>query len=333
VGKTTLANFVFVLEAYAQAKLAGRKIKIFYYSFEIAEEDLILKWITFVIKLMTGEDLHMDYLQSRIPGMHLTDEHARMVDEALDYIAEMMQVMTIVDTPKNPTAIFHQLIEYAETIGEVQRTTVVDKKVKDDKGKPKETTYITGFVPDDPELLVEVVIDHVALCNPEQGKDTKSTIDLLSKYMVFVRNRFGFSPILIQQFNAELQSVERRKFKAGALAPQRADFGDSKYTYRDADIVIGMINPSFFDIEEFYGYSILPGKGVHQYTLGEFFVMCFIMKNRYGTTNVPIPLLMNGMVGTFFDLPHPDNTFELEEFGEYTINLRKICQSFSPQNP
>jgi hypothetical protein len=332
VGKTSLANYVFVLEAYVQAKLAGKRIKIFYYSFEIAEEDLVIKWAVEIIKIKYDIDLHMDYLQSRIPGMVLTDEHNDMLDDALDFIAEMMQCMTIVDTPKNPTAIFHQLIEYAEATGIVERTDHIDKKLKDDKGKPKVTTYITGFTPHDPEELVEVIIDHVALANPEQGKSTKETIDLLSKYMVFVRNRFGYSPILIQQFNAELQSVERRKFKAAALAPQRMDFGDSKYTYRDADIVIGMINPSFFDISEFYGYAILPGgKEGSMYYLGEFFVMAFIMKNRYGMANIPVPLLMNGMCGTFYDLPNPTEDFELEEAGEYVIKLRAICQSFSPQ--
>lgn len=334
VGKSSLANYVYVLEAYNQALITGKRFKIFYYSFEISEEVLIMKWLTYVVKVQHDVDLHVDYIQGRIKGMELSDEHNEMVDEALDYVHQMLKIITIFDTPRNPTAIFHQMIDYAEESGKVERTEQVDKKRKDKDGKPKKTTYITGFTPNDPEEIVEIIIDHVALSTPEQGMNIKETIDLLSKYMVFGRNRFGYSPLLIQQFNSEMQSVERRKFKAAALAPQRMDFGDSKYTYRDADIVIGMINPSFFDISEFYGYSILPGgKEGHMYYLGEFFVMAFIMKNRYGMTNVPIPMLMHGMCGTFYDLPNPDANFELEEIGEYTLKLRDICQSFSPKNP
>ena len=331
VGKTTFTNFVFVLEAVREVMKNPRPLMIHYYSFEIAEEELIAKWIVYGVKVLHQVDLHMDYILGRIKDMPMTDEHAEMVEESIEFISGIMQYMNICDTVKNPTSIFNEMITYAETIGTVHRTTI--SEVKRVQGRPKTVTssFITGYTPKNPDELTLVVIDHVALATPEQGKNTKDTIDLLSKYMVFLRNRFKFSPVLIQQFNTELQSVERRKFRAAALAPQRMDFGDSKYTYRDADIVFGLLNPSFFDIEEFYGYHILPGDTDRgSYYLGEFFIMCFIMKNRYGQTNLQIPLFMNGMTGTFYDLPSPDATIELEFWGEETLNLREICQSFCP---
>ena len=332
VGKTTFTNFVFVLEAIREVINNPRPMMIHYYSFEIAEEELIAKWVVYAVKVMFETDLHMDYILGRIRDMPMTEEHSNMVNEGIDFVAGLLKYMRIQDAVKNPTAIFNEMIAYADTIGRVHRKTI--SEVKKIAGKPKTVTssFITGYTPNNDDELTLIVIDHVALATPEQGKTTKDTIDLLSKYMVFLRNRFRFSPVLIQQFNTELQSVERRKFRAAALAPQRMDFGDSKYTYRDADIVFGLLNPSFFDIEEFYGYSILPSEtdDTQYYYLGEFFVMAFVMKNRYGQTNLQIPLFMNGMTGVFYDLPSPDNSLELELWGEHTLNLREICQSFCP---
>lgn len=332
VGKSSFVNFYFVLEAYKTALLEKRPFKLFYYSFEISEEELIAKWVCYVISLMFDVDLHMDYIMGRIKGMTLTDEHQEMIDSALDWLSDMLPFVEIIDAPKNPTTIFNQLIEYAETIGEVHRTTHTSKK-KDKAGKFIKTSYITGFTVTDPRLLVLVVVDHVALATNEQGMNKKDTIDLLSKYMVFVRNRFRFSPVMIQQFNTEMQTVERRKFKGAAFAPQRADFGDSKYTYRDADIVFGLLNPSFFDISEFYGYSVLPSPNNSQnYSLGEFFIMAFIMKNRYGQSNIQIPQFMNGMIGLFYDLPSPDQDFILENFQEMAETIRARSSHFTPKD-
>lgn len=334
VGKTTFADFMFVLHGYIAAKREGRKLKIFYYSFEISEEEKIAKWICFVSKFLFDLPLHMDYVMGRIHGMTVSDEDQEVIDKCLDFLAELLECVTFIDTPKNPTAIFHDAIEYAEANGVVKRTDVVNKKVLDEAGKPKVVSYITGFIPNDPREIVMYLVDHVALCTSEQGYDTKQTMDLLSKYMVFIRNKFRFTPVMIQQFNTELQSVERRKFKSAALAPQRNDFGDSKYTYRDADIVFGLLKPSQFDIAEFYGYSILIGKDNNRnYAFGDNFLAVFLMKNRYGASGILFPLFMDGMSGVFKDLPPStgDYEFELETAAEECLQLNQINEWFSPK--
>jgi len=334
VGKTTFADFMFVLHSYITAKKEGRKLKIFYYSFEISEEEKIAKWICFVSKTVYGLALHMDYVMGRIHGMKVNEEDQEVIDKCLDFLAELLDCVTFIDTPKNPTAIFHDAIEYAEANGVVKRTEVINKKVLDKAGKPKVTSYITGFTPTDARQTVMYLVDHVALCTSEQGFNTKETMDLLSKYMVFIRNKFRFSPVIIQQFNTELQSVERRKFKSAALAPQRNDFGDSKYTYRDADIVFGLLKPSQFDIAEFYGYSILPGKDNNaSYYFGDNFLAVFLMKNRYGASGILFPLFMDGMSGVFKDLSPStgDYDFELESAAEECLQLTKINEWYSPK--
>ena len=334
-GKSSIVDFLFVLKAYFTAVEQCRAFVCFYYSFEISEEEKIAKWICTVVKVLHDLDLHVDYVMGRISGMTVSDVDQVLIDEALEVITDVLKHVIIIDTTKNPTAIFTDVIEYAESIGKVIRKVVVSKKKKDDNGNFVQTKYITGFIPNDPDQITIIVLDHVALATPEQGMDTKSTIDLLSKYFVFIRNKFRFSIVAVQQFNAELQSVERRKFKAAALAPGRNDFGDSKYTYRDADVVLGGLMPSMFDISEFYGYSILPGAGnSRDYYFGNYLVMWFLMKNRYGKSGIPFALFMNGMAGTFTDLPRAteENEFTLESMSEERTRLETINEWYCPKS-
>ncbi len=237
IGKTTIVDFLFVIKAWITAKEQGRAFKCRYYSFEISEEEKLAKWVCTVVKILHDVEFHVDYVMGRIQGMTITDADQVLIDEALLFITEILKDVTIIDTPKNPTAVFHDAIEYAESIGQVHRTEVTSKKKKDKDGKFVRTTYITGFTPNDPDQITLFALDHVALAIPEMGMDTKATIDTLSKYFVFIRNRFRFSVVAVQQFNTELQSVERRKLRAAALSPARNDFGDSKYTYRDRPAV------------------------------------------------------------------------------------------------
>src|SRR5882762_6621988 len=51
VGKTTIADFMYILNAYWQAKLMGRKLYIFYYSFEISKERKMLRWISYFVQV------------------------------------------------------------------------------------------------------------------------------------------------------------------------------------------------------------------------------------------------------------------------------------------
>ncbi len=103
-----------------------------------------------------------------------------------------------------------------------------------------------------------------------------------------------------------------------------------------ADVVLGGLMPSMFDIQEFYGYSILPGgSNSHNYHLGNYFVMWFLMKNRYGKSGIPFALFMNGMSGTFEDLPYAteENEFALEEFDDERLRLETANAWYCPTNP
>lgn len=165
--------------------------------------------------------------------------------------------------------------------------------------------------------MTMAVLDHIALVGVEQSFGTKQLMDLMSKYFVALRNLFELTPIVVQQFNSELTTMNRDSYKKvteGSIAPQRVDFGDSTYTYRDADIVFGLISPAKFDMKSFHGYDVTKYNSM--------LIILFLMKNRYGEADQAIPLFLDPISGTFHDINHFTE-------GIFTNTLKEIelCQS------
>ena len=235
VGKTTTADFLYVINAWIKAKYANRKLQIIYYSWEISKEQKMLRWLSYFVYALYGESIPSDYIDGKISGLMLTDKHLRMVRYAMVYVEEIMKDIIFVEDPIHPTKMFHDFVDYYEAIGKVIREKSQD---------PKKRGRIIGWQPNDPMAITLAVCDHKALVQPEQGFDMKQTMDLWSKYIVILRNLFGLTYVGIKQFNTEMTSYHRMNKKGdGLIAPQRIDFGDSRYTFRDADVVFGLVKP------------------------------------------------------------------------------------------
>ena len=59
----------------------------------------------------------------------------------------------------------------------------------------------------------------------------KQSIDKLSEYCVILRNRYNFSPVIVQQQAFENEGIEN--IKLNRVRPTVAGAADSKYTMRD----------------------------------------------------------------------------------------------------
>ena len=80
----------------------------------------------------------------------------------------------------------------------------------------------------------------------EKNYNLKQTIDKLSEYFVTLRNRYKFSPVLIQQQALAGEGLDA--IKMNQLRPTIANLSDSKYTARDANCVLGIFNPYKFEM-------------------------------------------------------------------------------------
>lgn len=331
VGKTTLVDTAYLLEPILyimqlkdiieQNGLVGltqreiftmsKKLKFNYWSFEISKEMKFLKWAVYLLWKLFNIRVSTDYLAGTGGQGKIASEvwsKLRKVDKIITHILD--EYVIIFDEVENPTGIYKYLKQFAESNG---------KFIKEDYKIGIETkSRIIGYNPKDPNLLVENIFDHLALLSLERGFTTKQNMDKLSEYLVYFRNRCGYSSAVVQQFNNNLTSIDRQKLKAASLCPQRSDFGDSTYTFRDADIVWGLFKPTTYDLEYFQGYKILPSTPQDKNYLGDTAIFSHLLKNRYGKSNIVANLYLDGLVGEFKELPDASEFNSLmASYGDY----------------
>lgn len=142
-----------------------------------------------------------------------------------------------------------------------------------------------------------IFIDHIGLA----GNGKKEDIDRLSKVLLQLRNKYGAIPVVIQQATFDSENKEQNNVflaKGGNKirpTPTIGDLGDSKYTSRDANVIMALFSPAAYYISEFDGYDIRK--------LGNSFRNLEILRNRDGPENVNVGLYFIGKVGTFLELP------------------------------
>lgn len=313
VGKTTLLDFTYLYSLWKNCKKRGIRLYVKYFSFELSAAEKKAKWVCQWVKRMYNVDLPPDYIMGRIDGILLTDEHLRMVKRGYGVVTEMMADIDLCDSPLHPTGMLTRILDHYEKIGTIVR----------DAPKEGKKPYIRGYIPNNPTDFTLVVVDHLALISPEHGAmETKAGMDRWSMYSVMLRNIFQCSIVNVQQFSTSMQDAHRTgKTTETAIAPQRLDLGDSRYSYRDCDVCLGLVKPVQFNLKSFSGFPLE--------VMGQYFIACYLMKNRYGAADRVFPLFMNPVSGMFTDLPLSPQDPALPYYIQEAQKIEALCQQFS----
>lgn len=135
----------------------------------------------------------------------------------------------VFSTTSNPTGIYKECRKYAEDNG-ISHMKMA--KYKDELGVLRETQTLDWYEQNDPFEYRIIVIDHIGLIDTEKGLTLKQSIDKLSEYCAKdLRNKYNFTPIVIQQQSAENENND--SFKLGRIRPSGQGLSDSKYVQRD----------------------------------------------------------------------------------------------------
>jgi len=311
VGKTSLADDVFYYGAYDYYKslkdkgeLDGFELDIDYFSYEIDKKTKVLKGISRKLWHEHGIIADANTILSRGEN-HCNDELYQLVLKYKTYFEEMEEVVTIHDMPENPTGINKYLLAKAQQHGE---TTF--KNIQKDPEEPPIMKF-DKYKPHNPKRYWLVFIDHIALMLEERGFTTKQNIDKMSQYLVQLRNNYGITPIVIQQMAFDSENDERHK--SNRLTPTLKDFGDSKYTTRDANVIMTLFSPYRYNLERFQGYDVT--------ALGNTYRNLEILENRDGEPNINLGLNFIGPCGTFRELPKASEmTPDIENAAAKMIN-------------
>lgn len=144
-----------------------------------------------------------------------------------------------------------------------------------------------------------MLLDHFSIVQPSEGRTLKQEIDLISQYLITLRNRYFVSPVVLMQQNRESSSMDRRK--AELTEPSMNDSRDSGNVIQDSDIVLALYSPLKDKLTSYRGYKVLGDDGLYDRIKG-----CVILKNRYGISDKVVVLGFYGEVGKFIELPPPD---------------------------
>lgn len=311
-GKTQLTAYLFVYNTllYAYKHKEQLSIKILYYNLEETAEEITLKFISFLLSCLSNIRIAPTDLESTNAEKPISNEILDLIkseryQKILDFFNEVIEFMP----SRNPTGYYKEVKAYAESHG---KSIKKKYKYKDELGIEKEGEAFDYYIPNNPNEYVFTIVDHISLIEPERGMNLRECINKWSEYCIIFRNRYKYIPVIVQQQNLETISLE--SFKNNKIRPTLAGLADSKATGKDCTVMLGITNPFSFEIPQYLGYDITKLKGN--------FRCMEVVLNRKGQSNGICPLLFDGAVGRFNELPRPDNVSELNVIYTYISKIK-----------
>ena len=200
-----------------------------------------------------------------------------------EYMEKMEEVITIIDGPENSVGIAKELKEYALQNGRIEQLD----------------TYNKIYIPNDENVITLVIIDHIGLLKTTKDLSTKKqVIDKMSDELRYARDFFGYSPVVVSQFNRDISNPIR--IKNGDVEPQLEDFKESSQTQDDADVILALFDPMRYKVADPSGYDLNKLKDEFG---AKYFRSVRLIKNSYGEDDIRIGLGFLGSVGMFKELP------------------------------
>ena len=298
-GKSQLVSFMFIFRAVLYAYFAKEQVdfKIIYFPLEETKERIMQRFMSWLLFKKSGGSMRVSPSELRSTTAALDEsviDRLRQFD--IQDILKFFEDHVIFPTESpNPTGIYKYCKQYAEEHGTVKKRMV---QIKDELGQLQDVEVFESYEQDNPNEYRMIIIDTINLIDTERGMTLKQSIDKLSEYCAkYLRNRYHYSPIVIQQ--QAFESEGNDAFKLGRVRPSVAGLGDSKYVSRDADIVLGLFSPFRFGITEYFGYDIT--------ILKDHIRFLEVIVNRNGEMGGLLPLWFDGAVCDFRELPKPDD--------------------------
>lgn len=303
-GKTTFVLYSYIYRPIMES-LDTDDFSIIYFSMEMNAELLLAKLLSIYIWETYKKQLSLKELLSRKKDYILPQEDYDLVLRSVDWLRRVEEKIIIYDKTVNAEIVYSFVMKQLEK-----------------EGTFTETEHSKKYVPNNKDKTTLVVLDHLSLCRPSKGRSLKEEIDLISSYLVTIRNMSGISPVLIMQTNRGQASMDRRK--EGMTSLSLHDTKDSGGPVQDSEIVISINNPFRDKLSTYRSYNLKELKGN--------FRSLEVLKSRYGETNVEIGCAFYGKIGVFKELPLPDEIYDYAKYKDPDWALEPNAEPKQPDN-
>lgn len=301
-GKSQCASYIYLYNVLEYAFCNPQKcsVHIVYFPFEESIQKIIERYMVFLLWHLDGIHMSPSDLRSTTPDYPVDKKVLDLLQtdkykKRLEFFEQCVEFDT---ENTNPTGILRKCEAYAKSVGKCNI-----RKIPSANDPNKIIDVFDSYEQDDPNHYKILILDHVGLVDKEQGFKTKDAIDKVSEYMVkYLRNRYNYTCVVIQQQAAEVQGLEAIKMKK--MVPSTGSLGDTKYTARDANLVLGLFDPSKFGLPTWLSYKIQPPDGIGLQNYARFL---YVLANRDGEMGGVCPLFFDGAVCDFVELPLPSS--------------------------
>lgn len=314
VGKSQIADWIFLYNVIQQVidNNLDVRLKIFYFTLEMTSEQKMLSAFSNILYLKEGIRIAPKDLRSTRADKILSDDVLDTIAKYEPYFRKIEEVVEFIDDIRNPFGIYKIVRNYA-----YQNGTVHYREINNNGEITKVEDY---YEPNDPDEYVFVIIDHISLITPEKNYDNgipmslhESISKLSSDYLVKLRNRFKYIPVVIQQQASSQESVENKKYNR--LKPTLDGLADNKTTQRDFDCILGLFSPFRHEIPNYMGYDITFFRDNIRFLE--------ILGGREGGGGTTCPLYFDGAVNFFQELPKPNEDIKMEAVMKFLTNIRR----------
>ena len=300
VGKTKFVKYFTVHNVLRKTHKSNIKVKIFYFALEENQTDFWLSFISSYLYQQYKLNISVAQLKS-VGSFNVTSDLMSKIREAERYINALQDTVECVDYIRNPTGILKYIKAYFENpeIGEYTYREMPDGR-----------KLITGYKYKSDNLWVFCIVDHISLLSNETIPDTKmkytqyQTFDLMVKdYILEIfSKRFQMVNVIVHQ---QTPSSEKAVYTSKGhlieekIEPSLEELHINKGVHQDYEIVLGLFNPSRYDIETHNGYDVS--------ILGRNYRCLKFLKDRhYGLENASLGLYFEGASGFFQELPRAE---------------------------
>lgn len=316
-GKSQFTSYTFIYKPlmFCYFTKADVDLKILYFPLEETPERIMQRFISWLLFDFSKGKIRVSPRELRSTTSPVSEEILEVInsDEFQDMLEYFESHIIFPEEAANPTGIYKYCKNYAEEHGTVHTKI---GKYKDEFGVVRERQVFDRYEQDNPNEYRLIIIDTINLIDTERGMTLKQSMDKLSEYCAkYLRNRYNYSPIIIQQQSFDQEGNEA--FKMGRVRPSVAGLGDSKYTSRDSNVVLGLFSPFRFALKEYEGYDISKFKDNIRFLE--------MIVNRDGEMGGLCPLFFDGAVCQFEELPRPESKGEIAKVYDYLKHIRGVA--------
>lgn len=290
VGKSKLMRHMFITNPLRYIEGKNYRLSIKYFSLEESVKKVVYSEILSELYRRHNIRISLKQFLSIGEGNRFDIELMDKVRDCKGYIDKYLESVEVIDTIKKPSDIFKCVRNFACEVGYHFKHdgTIMNEQEVDRlySGKTDAYGFFSHYRVKDPNHYVIILIDHLSLILPEKGIDKRSSMELFSsQYCIPFRDKYGFSIVVVQQQSADREGSDKDN------EPSLEGLGDCKTTQRDADVVLGLYNPSRYGRDNHNG--IMFGNKGHEYR------SIRVLKNRNGGVGTSYPFRFYGESGHF----------------------------------